>query len=68
MSDAEGTILAKLEWYRMGGEVSDRQWTDILGVLKVRAHDIGLDYLRRWAAELGLFDLLARAFDDAGIA
>ncbi len=68
VSDAEGTILAKLEWYRMGGEVSDRQWTDILGILKVRAHDIELDYLRRWAAELGLSDLLDRALDDAGIA
>jgi len=68
LADAEGTILAKLEWYRLGNEVSDRQWTDIVGVLKVRADDIDQDYLRHWAARLGLSDLLARAFDDAGAA
>lgn len=68
LSDAEGAILSKLEWYRKGGEVSDRQWTDILGILKVRAHGIDKEYLRHWAARLDLSDLLARAFDDAGIA
>jgi hypothetical protein len=60
VASPEDNALAKLEWYRMGGEVSDRQWNDILGILKVRAHDIELDYLRRWAAELGLSDLSAR--------
>ena len=68
LADAEGTILAKLEWYRAGNEVSDRQWNDILGVLKVRVDDIDRDYLRHWAARLRLSDLLARAFDDAGAA
>jgi hypothetical protein len=36
VASAEDTILAKLEWYRMGGEISDRQWTDVRGVLKVQ--------------------------------
>lgn len=49
----EDIILAKLEWYRMGGEVSERQWEDVLGVLKVRAGELDLDYMRRWANELG---------------
>jgi len=40
----EDTILSKLEWYRMGGEVSDRQWRDILGVMKIRAGDLDLNY------------------------
>jgi len=63
----EGTILNKLEWYRMGGEVSDRQWNDILGVLKVQDRALDLAYLRRWAANLGVTDLLERAFVDAGL-
>jgi len=28
ITSPEDTILAKLEWYRMGGEVSERQWRD----------------------------------------
>ena len=68
LADAEGTTLAKLEWYRLGNEVSDRQWNDILGVLKVQGGDIDRDYLRHWAARLGLSDLLARTFNDAGVA
>jgi len=57
----EDTILAKLEWYRMGGEVSERQWRDILGVLITRAGALDLDYLRKWAGELRVNDLLERA-------
>ena len=56
----EDTILSKLEWYRMGGEVSDRQWRDIIGVLKTRAGELDLAYLRHWAAELHVSDLLER--------
>jgi len=61
----EDTILSKLEWYRMGGEVSDRQWRDILGVMKTRAGDLDLDYLRKWGHELKVSDLLERAIDEA---
>jgi hypothetical protein len=57
----EDTILAKLEWYRIGGEVSEHQWRDILGVLKTRADTLDLDYLRKWASELRVNDLLERA-------
>ena len=31
VSSPEDTLLAKLEWYRMGGEVSERQWRDVQG-------------------------------------
>ncbi len=61
----EDTILSKLEWYRLGGEISDRQWRDILGVLKTRAGELELDYLRKWAGELEVGDLLERALQEA---
>ena len=48
------------------GETSERQWWDILGVLRV-SPDIDLAYLQRWAALLGLTDLLARALAQAAV-
>lgn len=61
----EDTILSKLEWYRMGGEVSDRQWRDILGVLKTRAGELEIDYMLKWAQELRVMDLLTRALKES---
>lgn len=66
VASAEDTILAKLEWYRMGDEVSDRQWRDILGVMKVQAGRLDMDYLRRGAKLLKVTDLLERAIKEAG--
>jgi len=67
VASPEGTILNKLEWYRMGGEVSDRQWNDILGVLKVQGTHLDMAYLQRWSASLNVTDLLERALADAGL-
>jgi hypothetical protein len=67
MSSPEGTILNKLEWYRMGGEVSDRQWNDILGALKVQGTALDMVYMQRWAKALQVTDLLERALVEAGI-
>jgi hypothetical protein len=60
-ASAEDTVLSKLEWYRMGGETSERQWRDILGILKTRAGGLDLEYLKKWAKDLGVTDLLERA-------
>lgn len=57
----EDTVLAKLAWYRKGREVSDRQWADILGVLQVQEGHLDLGYLRAWATNIGVADLLERA-------
>lgn len=66
VASAEDTVLTKLEWYRMGGEVSERQWRDVLGVLKVQGERLDLAYLRRWAGALGIADLLEQALAQAG--
>lgn len=64
VASAEDTVVAKLEWFRGGGETSERQWWDIVGVLRVGgAADHA--YLRRWAAALDVGDLLERALVDA---
>ncbi len=60
----EDLILSKLEWYEMGGRSSERQWGDILGILRVQT-TLDLDYLRRWAGELGLAELLEQALAQA---
>ena len=67
VASAEDTVLAKLQWYRDGGGVSDRQWNDVLGVLKVQGATLDRAYLEEWARELGLTDLLRRALEDAGL-
>ncbi|MDY7076966.1 MAG: hypothetical protein SXV54_08580 [Chloroflexota bacterium] len=66
IASAEDTVVTKLEWYRMGGEVSDRQWRDVLGVLKVQGERLDLAYLRRWAAVLQIDDLLEQALAQVG--
>jgi len=66
IASPEDTILAKLVWYRLGNEVSDQQWRDIVGVMKVQAGRLDLEYLSTSAKESSVADLLAEALEESG--
>ena len=57
---AEDTVLAKLEWYRLGGETSERQWQDVVGIVKVQGYRLDWVYMRQQARGLEVDDLLER--------
>lgn len=61
----EDIVLQKLIWFRKGGEVSDRQWRDVSGILKVQGERIDWDYLNHWAESLNLSELLQRAREES---
>jgi hypothetical protein len=63
---AEDILLQKLWWFRQGGEVSERQWRDVVGILLVQEGRLDEPYLLTVAHEVGLGDLLERARRDAG--
>lgn len=63
---AEDVVLQKLRWFRLGGGVSERQWLDALGVIKVQGRRLDRDHLARWSEALGVADLLERARVEAG--
>lgn len=59
-ASAEDIILAKLEWYRQGGEQSDRQWQDMLGIVAVQDDLLDWEYMQSMAETLQVGDLLER--------
>ncbi|HXA06218.1 MAG TPA: hypothetical protein VNY30_15330 [Bryobacteraceae bacterium] len=61
VSSPEDVILSKLRWYRQGGEVSEQQWNDVLGVIAAQRERLDLPYLGEWAQYLGVADLLEQA-------
>ncbi|MCC6127133.1 MAG: hypothetical protein IT426_19400 [Pirellulales bacterium] len=65
IASPEDTILSKLEWYRLGDEISERQWTDVLGVMKAQGEILDRAYLQKWAVELHVADLLEKAWKAA---
>jgi len=64
VATAEDTILAKLVWYRLGGEQSDQQWNDLRGIRAVQGQRLDQAYLRRWAAHLHVENLLNRLMSE----
>jgi hypothetical protein len=67
VATAEDIVLRKLEWYRRSGDVLERQLRDVVGVMKLRGQTLDMAYLRRWARELGVEELLARTLEDSGL-
>jgi hypothetical protein len=63
----EDTILQKLVWYRMTKNESQRQWRDVLGVLKLQGDRLDFDYLQKWSIELNLRELLKTAYTQSGL-
>ena len=63
-ASAEDIILAKLEWSKMGQ--SERQFGDAVSVAKVQRDTLDSAYLRKWAQELGVDDLLEELFSLVG--
>jgi hypothetical protein len=67
VASPEDIVLQKLLWYRLGNGVSDQQWNDILGVLKVQRENLDLPYLKEWAKTIKVEDLLEKALQDSGM-
>ena len=65
VKSAEDTILRKLQWYVSGGEASERQWRDVLGMIMTVGENLDREHLFKWADSLGLSDVLHRALSEA---
>ena len=64
VASPEDVVLNKLIWYRKGGETANRQWLDVLGILRVQ-RNLDATYMNRWAPRLRVADLLERALAEA---
>jgi hypothetical protein len=62
---AEDIVVQKLRWFRLGGETSERQWRDLVGVLEVQGEGIDREALRERSLAVGVSDLLERALQTA---
>lgn len=64
---AEDIVLQKLIWYGIAGNESQKQWRDVLGVLKLQGEHLDFEYLREWGLRLKVTEKLNRAFSEAGL-
>lgn len=62
---AEDVILLKLQWYQSADCISQRQWSDVLGVLTVQAGSLDMEHLRSYSEKLGLDVLLEKAVSES---
>ncbi len=64
VSSAEDIILHKLFWYELGSRISDRQWTDVIGVLQVQGNQLDYKYLKKCAIRMNINELLTKAIEE----
>ena len=64
ISSPEDVILSKLIWFKLGSEISERQWLDILGVIKIQGDNLDKEYLIQWSKQRDIYDLLRKAFKE----
>ena len=57
----EDIILLKLDWFRQSGFTSERQWSDVKGVIGAQADLLDYEYLHKWSVKLGVDELLQQA-------
>jgi hypothetical protein len=67
VSSPEDTILQKLVWFQMSQEQSQKQWRDILGVIKLQGEKLDFDYLALWSKNLGVKDNLQQGISASGL-
>lgn len=65
VASAEDTVVAKLVWFEEGGRTSERQWADVLGILRISGQQLDIRLLREEAGEAGVESLLQRAMREA---
>lgn len=61
VATAEDVVLQKLHWYKLGNEISERQWLDVIGVLQIKGAELDRSYLEQTARAMGIEALLSRA-------
>jgi len=49
------------------GEIGERQWMDILGVIKVQGSMLDVDNLKKWAEKIEVLDLLRKDLCEGGM-
>jgi len=64
IASPEDVVLAKLQWFKLGDCSSEKQWNDIVGVLRVQEKVLDMKYLQKWAKELKILDLLEKVLTE----
>ncbi|MBN2341078.1 MAG: hypothetical protein JXX29_04205 [Deltaproteobacteria bacterium] len=65
IADATDIIIQKLLWYELGNRISQRQWNDVIGVLKVSRQSLDMSYLQKWSIRKKIIPLVKKAFKEA---